>query len=117
MRLTFFSLFLGNELVFILDICHYVVPARDADVFVAGDVQQLRLEGVVVFQRQTLPMCVSGCSCIVFLNKSYAVVVCYNASRYTDAVYNFPCMLVDYSVSHMGMPCECRYGYCTEVRW
>lgn len=90
-----FSLFLGKEHVFRLDVSDYVVPASNAEVLVARDIKIVSFEGIVIPRWEPLPVRTDCGSCIVLLDKAYSVVVSHYSSGDTDSVYNFPSMLID----------------------
>jgi len=103
-----FSLFLGEEHVFRLDVSDYVVPASNAEVLVARDIKIVSFEGIVIPRWEPLPVRTDCGSCVVLLDKAYSVVVSHYSSGDSDSVYDFPSMLVDDCVRLVRMVREGR---------
>lgn len=103
-----FSLFLGEEHVFRLDVSDYVVPASNAEVLVARDIKIVSFEGIVIPRWEPLPVRTDCGSCVVLINEAITVVVGHYSSGDSDSVYDFPGMLGDNSVCLVRMVREGR---------
>lgn len=110
-----FSLFLGEEHVFRLDVSDYVVPASNAEVLVARDIKIVSFEGIVIPRWEPLPVRTDCGSCVVLFNEAKTVVVGHYSSGDSDSVYDFPSMLGYDCVRLVRVVREGRYCNGSEV--